>query len=501
MSDIENRRDFLAKGTLVAAGLLGGTAAAQESAPGKPHQHEHLEHPPGHQMDPQFQEYSRFKPSYGGPPGSDTYLGKMVPGRTQAGQAPVPVTSPDLEKLSFTMKGGVKEFHLHPQPVKRELLPGYFMDFYGYNGTMPGPVIEVFQGDRIRVIVHNELPEPTTVHWHGVELPAKEDGVEFLTQDAIPPGKSYTYEFTLHQTGTFFYHSHFAMQEAFGTIGLLIVHPRIAFDPVVDRDFALIFQNFTIRPNQTISDSWAMEWNWHTINGRSGPYTTPLVVRHGERVRIRLLNFSPEQHHPLHFHGHTFWLTGTEAGRIPPSAWIPRNTTLTGVAMVQEIEFIAFNPGDWMLHCHMVHHMMNHMVRQVGPRIREGVTADDYLQNLEVRPPVQFPPTDPGFRVKGYPQNMMGMNHGEMQKVLNRREVQGLRNGWPMAVEGMMTLVRVLPDELYEKVMNTAQKVAPGSSVPGAGPGMPMEMHQHSMGTPGMNSQQPHNPGQHENHP
>ena len=69
----------------------------------------------------------------------------------------------------------------------------------------------------------------------------------------------------------------------------------------------------------------------------------------------------------MHLHGHTFWVTGTEAGRIPESAWIPSNNVLVGVAQAREIEFIANNPGDWVLHCHMFHHMMNHMAVMVGP--------------------------------------------------------------------------------------------------------------------------------------
>ena len=166
------------------------------------------------------------------------------------------------------------------------------MNVYGYNGSMPGPSIEVTQGDRVRIVVTNELPEATYVHWHGFELPVQYDGAAELTQEPIKPGATYVYEFDVHEEGTFFYHSHVAMQEAFGMVGWFIVHPKKVFDPPVDRDFGLIFQNFFIDSSQTISDSWKMDWNWHTINGRSGPYTTPLVVKHGERVRVRLMNFA-----------------------------------------------------------------------------------------------------------------------------------------------------------------------------------------------------------------
>lgn len=414
----------------------------------------------------EFSNYSRFRPSYGGPPGSDQFLGKLVPGLRQSGLEPVPVEAPDLGKVPWKMVNGVKEFELRCTPVKQEFLPGQFMDVWGYNGSMPGPTVEAVQGDRVRFVVHNNLPEPTSIHWHGLEVPIQYDGVPGLTQDFIPPGGTYVYEYDLHQTGTFFYHSHVAMQEAFGMAGLFIVHPKIAYDPPVDRDFALIFQNFFIPPNATTADSMAMDWNWHTINGRSGPYTTPMVCKHGERVRVRLVNFSPMQHHPIHFHGHTFWLTGTEGGRIPQSAWVPRNNTLVGVAMAQDFEFVAFNPGDWIFHCHMVHHMMNHMVRQVGPRIRDGFDASQYLASLPNRPPVHSALEEPAFGVPGYPQKMQGMkmnmSHADMMKISSRREVQGMRPGWSKAIKGLTTVLRVLPEDLYNRVMHSDEKIEPG---------------------------------------
>jgi manganese oxidase len=226
----------------------------------------------------------------------------------------------------------------------------------------------------------------------------------------------------------------------------------------------LIFQNFFIEPNQTIADSMRMDWNLHTINGRSGPYSTPLVAKHGERVRIRIMNFSPMQHHPVHIHGHTFWITGHEGARIPKSAWIPRNTELIAVAQATDFELIANNPGDWMFHCHMVHHMMNHMVRQAGPRIRQGASVDQYLQNLETRPPAVMSTAASGDQPPGYPQKMMGMemNPEFMNVIWNRREVLGMRATWPMSIHGLMTVFRVLPDDLYHRVMETDEKIPKG---------------------------------------
>jgi hypothetical protein len=258
------------------------------------------------------------------------------------------------------------------------------------------------------------------------------------------------------------------MQESLGMCGLFIVHPKVAYDPPVDRDFALVYQNFFIPPNATIADTSLMDWNWHTINGRCGPFTTPMVVKLGERVRVRLMNFSPMQHHPIHFHGHTFWLTGTEGGRIPESSWIPRNNTLVGVAMVQDFEFIAFNPGDWIFHCHMVHHMMNHMVRQVGPRIRGMMNVMEYDSAMPNAPEPKNVLDTEVFKTPGYPQEMIGMMMSREMSAESiaaykaPRETRGMRKDWWKGVHGLMTVLRVLPEDLYDRVMNSDKPVGDG---------------------------------------
>ncbi|MEZ5940235.1 MAG: copper oxidase [Planctomycetaceae bacterium] len=467
------RREFLKHGAFVAAALTGGTVAAQEvpshsghtvdSQPAPPlpatvqHRHQHVE--------AEYGGFSRYVPSRGNDYTSDYYLGKMVPGFRTAEEGPAPFLAPDLDRLPYTTKNGVKEFHLVPQSVQREFLPGYKMNVWGFNGSMPGPTIEVTQGDRVRIVVTNELPEETTLHWHGFELPVQYDGSHTLTQNPIKPGETFVYEFDIHEYGTFWYHTHVAMQETHGMVGWFIVHPAKIVGPPVDRDFGLLFQNFAIMPNQTINDSWSMDWNWHTINGRSGPSSTPLVVKHGERVRVRLMNFSPIQHHPVHLHGHTFWVTGHEGAKTPPSAWVPRNTELIAVAQASEIEFIANNPGDWMFHCHMTHHMMNHMVKHVGPRIRQNSQVDDFLSNLDSRPPVQSIHTDPGFKTPGYPQGMKGMEMSMefMERIWSRREFHGMRSTAAMSLMGLMTCLRVLPDDLYQRLMETDQKIEKGA--------------------------------------
>jgi FtsP/CotA-like multicopper oxidase with cupredoxin domain len=345
MAPKKTRREFLRKGAAATAGLVA-VGAAERAASAEQHEHEHT--------------------AQGAALGSANDRGKLVSQRA-SGLPPVPVEVPDVPKLPWKIVDGVKEFHLTAEHLKHEFLPDVWIDVWGYNGSMPGPTIEAVEGDKVRIIIYNKLPEGTSVHWHGLEIPNAMDGVPGLTQEPIPAGGTYTYEFTLKQNGTFFYHSHGAMQEGIGMGGLFIIYPRSAWTPPVDRDYALFIQEWAILPGATIPNTMSMEFNIFTINGRAAPYITPLLVKQGERVRIRLVNFSSIDHHPMHLHGNTFWITGTEAGRIPDTAWIPSNNVLVGVAQARDIEFVADNPGDWVLHCHMFHHMMNFMSSMVGP--------------------------------------------------------------------------------------------------------------------------------------
>jgi FtsP/CotA-like multicopper oxidase with cupredoxin domain len=388
------------------------------------------------------------------------------------------------------MEGGVKVFDIEVSHVRTEFIPGRIVDAWGFNGSVPGPTIQVNEGDRVRLNVHNRLPEPFSMHWHGLEVPNEMDGMPGISQDAIPPDGRFVYEFTLKQNGTFFYHSHMAMQEMMGLIGLFIIHPRRAHMPRVDRDFGIILQGWAILPNNTIPNSLAMEFNWLTMNGKAGPATTPLLCKIGERVRIRLVNLSMD-HHPIHIHGHQFYVTGTEGGRIRTTALQPENTVLVGVAQARDIEFVADNPGDWHLHCHLPHHMMNQMASMVGPlmmthangprpqtmaggmgiheggalnevagsafgrTINVGAEGERAIGNLPMTPVPQAAFMPPGRAeapnagmYPGYPQDMFMV----MDELVAKPETYGLRPGWSGGTMGMMTIVRVLTPELFDKI-------------------------------------------------
>ncbi|MGB6684167.1 MAG: copper oxidase [Candidatus Acidiferrum sp.] len=379
----------------------------------------------------------------------------------------LPMVTPDVADLPFEMDGGVKVFKLIAEPVKRKIAPFKTIEAWGYNGSLPGPTIQVQQGERVRVILENKLPEATSVHWHGLEVPIEQDGVPWISQKPVAPGETYVYEFTVHQEGTFFYHSHGAMQEMIGMIGLFVAHPERAYKPRADHDFGLVLQEWAVLPNNNVPNTAAMEYNWLTFNGVSAPSITPMIVRLGNRVRLRIINMGMD-HHPIHLHGNQFVMTGTEGGRAPESTWYPMNTVLVGVAQARVVEFDAKYPGAWMLHCHMPHHMMNNMTDLLRDRAIETASQTDaqamsQMATLAKTVPfehVHHSPIAPNAgSVPGFPQDAF-MEMG-MDDAVAKPETYGLPPNWSAQMMGMMTLVRVLPDKEYDEM---SQRITRSSS-------------------------------------
>jgi FtsP/CotA-like multicopper oxidase with cupredoxin domain len=375
--------------------------------------------------------------------------------------------TPDVPDLPHELDGATKVFRLTAEPLQRKIAPFKTIDTWGYNGSCPGPTIQIQQGDRVRIIFENKLPESTTVHWHGLEVPIEQDGVPYISQKPIPPGEKYVYEFTVHQEGTFFYHAHTAMQEMIGQIGLFIAHPKTPYHPHVDHDFGIILQEWAVLPANTVPNTAAMEFNWLTFNGVSGPAITPMIVRLGSRVRLRIVNLGMD-HHPIHLHGNQFVLTGTEGGRAPESTWYPMNTVLVGVAQARVVEFEAKFPGAWMLHCHLPHHMMNSMMdllrdRQIETADQTDPKALSQMQTLANSLGVEHvhhaPIAPDADSVKGFPQDAF-MEMG-MDAAVTKPETYGLPPNWSAGMMGMMTLVRVLPDRDYEEIMRRRESGEP----------------------------------------
>jgi manganese oxidase len=335
MKPISRRRVLTSAGFVTSGAMLSRLAAAQEGHSGHS------------QVAPQPQQAPRAEAL---PPG-------------EAGTDFTPVVVPNGKVLPWKLIDGVKVFHLVAEPVHHEFAPGLEAECWGYNGSVHGPLIEAVEGDRVRIYVTNKLGAPTSVHWHGILLPNGMDGVAGLNQRAIRPGETFKYEFTLRQHGTHMYHPHHdeMTQMAMGLMGLFVIHPR---NPVArpDRDFAILLSEWRIDPGTSRPNPNEMtDFNVLTMNARAFPGTEPLVAKLGERVRIRLANLSAMDHHPIHLHGYQFRITETDGGQIPESAQQVDTTALVQVGATKTIEFLADAPGDWALHCHMTHHVMNQM--------------------------------------------------------------------------------------------------------------------------------------------
>jgi FtsP/CotA-like multicopper oxidase with cupredoxin domain len=370
-----SRRRLLGGAAAVAgATLLGrGTSFAQEDQL----KHPNIPGPSGQTTNPPSGQpiNTRTQPAWMRPP-------HPVPG--EPGKQYKPVVVPNGSTLPWKVVDGVKVMHLTAEEVEHEFVPGSADNqplralCWGYNGQVHGPTIECVEGDRLRIYVTNNLPAATTIHWHAMIIPSGMDGVGGLSQKAIQPGETYKYEFTVWQHGTFMYHSHHdeMTQIGLGMTGMIVVHPREPEPERPDRDFVILLHEWRIdvgtrRPNP----NEMTDFNILTMNARAFPGTAPLVAKLGDKVRIRLGNLSPMEHHPIHIHGHAFTIVETDGGPIPQSAQRPEATVLVPVGSTRTIEFVANNPGDWPFHCHMTHHVMNQMGHQFPNMI--GVNPGD----------------------------------------------------------------------------------------------------------------------------
>lgn len=386
-----------------------------------------------------------------GPPSPDTSPGAESSLITPGSDASRVIT-PNGASLPFRLINGVKVFHLIAEPIAaHEIAPGLVIHAWGYNGRTPGPTIEAVEGDRVRIYVTNRLPEGTTVHWHGVRLPNGMDGVAGLTQPKIEPGETYRYEFTLKNRGTFMYHPHFdeMTQMALGMMGMFVVQPRGA--KLADKEFCLMLNEWKIPAGASRPDPNAMsDFNVLTFNGKVFPATAPLVVQKGDRVRLRIGNLSPMDHHPIHLHGFASRIVATDGGEIPPSAQWPETSALVPVGTTRDFAFVADAEGDWPLHCHMTHHIMTQMGHDTPNMI--GVNTDGVEERLRR--------AVPGYMSMG--QNGMG-DHGE-----HAAHMGVPRNSTPMRggpgpfgtidMGGMFTLVKVRP--------RTVGQTDPGPYIP-----------------------------------
>jgi FtsP/CotA-like multicopper oxidase with cupredoxin domain len=234
-----------------------------------------------------------------------------------------------------------KEWELTASVIQWETEPGVVLEAYAYNGTVPGPQLHAQVGDKVRVILHNELTEPTVIHFHGQLVPNAMDGVPVITQPAVMPGESFTYEFTVRNAGSHMYHSHFMAehQVPMGLLGAFIVtDPDATDEPEADIDYTMILNDGPLG---------------FTLNGKGFPATEPIVATRGQTIRVRYMN-EGLQIHPMHLHGIPQLVIAKDGYLLP----MPHLEDTVLVAPGERVDVLidASEPGVWAFHCHVLTH-------------------------------------------------------------------------------------------------------------------------------------------------
>jgi FtsP/CotA-like multicopper oxidase with cupredoxin domain len=249
----------------------------------------------------------------------------------------------------FTPKadGGVKVFDFTVDKISHKTdseKPA--LDALGFNGTWPGPRLDVIEGDTVRAIFRNNLDESTGIHFHGQQLPNKMDGVPHITQDPIKPGESFTYEFVARTVGSHMYHSHHNAtdQVGRGLLGAFIVHPKSPgsrYDQLYG-----VSQDIVWISNDTLGG--------FTINGRGFPATAPIVANLGDKIVIRFMN-EGIMNHPWHLHGMPMHVVARDGYPLGSAAFYC-DTLGVNPGERWDVVIDCQEPGAWAFHCHILPH-------------------------------------------------------------------------------------------------------------------------------------------------
>jgi FtsP/CotA-like multicopper oxidase with cupredoxin domain len=308
----------------------------------------------------------------------------VATGKVGDPEAPIPSQGvPDAtveaggQPLDYTMDGDTKVFELTARPVRWKILPTITVTAWSYNGMVPGPLLRITEGDKVRIILHNRLPVPTTIHWHGLVLPNSMDGVPDMTQPAVQPGQDFTYEFQVQQNGTYWYHSHFHsdVQLPVGLYGPLIIDPKTPVGPKPDVDQVIMLSEWRWLEGETYAamPMAGMEPNYFTINGKAFPSVPEITIKQGQRLRLRFIA-AGQFAHPMHLHGPAFQIVATDGHAVPEAAQLPKDTVLVGPGERYDVDWVATTPGMWMLHCHIPHHTTNDHAEPGGLMLTVRVT-------------------------------------------------------------------------------------------------------------------------------
>ncbi len=297
--------------------------------------------------------------------------------------------------LAAAAESGVRTIHLEARETTWELAPGKTIKAMAYNGRVPGPEIRAREGERLRVVLKNSLGEPTTIHWHGVDVPNSMDGVPGVTQKPVQPGETFVYEFEARPAGTRWYHTHFQehRQMDLGLVAPLIIEPTTQEPMAYDREVTLVLDDWATGAGPALPSTaegtasargspggmmsgmmrgrgmgdmmggrgmggmmrgmgrGAHEpaYDTMTINGKAHPATEPLRVRRGERLRLRIINASAEHTHMVRLAGHRLAVTHTDGN--PLTAPVDVDALPMAPSERYDVIVTADHPGAWSLWC------------------------------------------------------------------------------------------------------------------------------------------------------
>ncbi len=315
-------------------------------------------------------------------------------------------------QLTPKMDGDVKEFNLYIDIYEHEIVPGVNVHTLAFNDQIPGPELRVKKGDKVRVVFKNKTELNHTIHWHGMHVPWRMDGVPYVTQMPVMPGQEFIYEFSAEPYGTHFYHCHWGtvLHMQAGMFGSIIMEERD--DPIkkkfpYSREYTLIYsahdvnfmrnelnvmlermkeRMYLMKEGRFDKERFALfdnieefeeavrngykppylvnrrapselpEANWFTVNGKSYPYTPNLFIKKGESIRVRLINAGNEEHY-LHLHGHDFWLVCDDGLPVPQPRQM--NTLRLSPGKTLDIIVEGKNRGIWTFHDHDTRRVTN----------------------------------------------------------------------------------------------------------------------------------------------
>ncbi len=264
-------------------------------------------------------------------------------------------------------------FELSIDEMEIEVAPGFKYQVFAFNRQVPGPLMHVGEGDDVTVHVTNNTSLPHTIHWHGIHMNDnwRNDGVPGITQGNIEAGDTYTYNWKADKTGSMWYHCHVNVNEHVGIRGMwgpIVVDPKepIAIEKEVTKDVIMMLSGWQSKYASKLGDGGGPHdvTDYFSMNGRSFPLTQPLRVKKGDVVRIRFYGAGGE-FHTMHSHGHDMLITHKDGLPIPAPYLV--DTVLFGPGERYDVIVRMNNPGLFIFHDHVDHHVTNNGKFPGGP--------------------------------------------------------------------------------------------------------------------------------------